>query len=308
MTFVFPYSSQNNPYSITLFPGKYSFELWGAEGGTWDSNSRSGRGAYVKGIISLKTKTDLFVYVGEKGTSLVRKGGTAPPTFNGGGSGYVDPSNLYNVGSSGGGSSDIRTIKGASWDSFDSLKSRIIVAAGGGGSTANPVPSSTRECSGGFGGSYEDGSGISCNSVIGIPNATGGSYNSGGIGGKGENCLGTDGTFGKAGNGGLCYSTSGGGGGYYGGGGSGVSNMNHQCGAGGSSYVSGFHPTDFKELRFSFARMTPGNENIREPNGRKSIGHVGDGYVKITKMDRKEIKTCSFRSTFVFDLILMIVS
>lgn len=309
MVLKFPYSSQNNPYSITLVPGRYSFELWGAEGGTWNTESRSGRGAYVKGCISLKTKTDLYVYVGEKGSAVVGKEGTAPRTFNGGGSGFVHPNTPNNAGSSGGGASDIRTVKGASWDSIDSLKSRIIVAAGGGGSASNGIPPTTRECNGGFGGSYEGGPGISCYDGVDITNAIGGYYNSsGGIRGIGKIWSGENGEFGKAGNGGTCYSTSGGGGGYYGGGGSGVSNNNHQCGAGGSSYVSGFHPTDFKELKFSYAKISPGNETIKEPNGIRSVGHVGDGYVKISIIENKEIKSCSYVFSFIHVIIFLIVS
>ena len=102
---------------ITLSPGIYLFECWGAQGHSENDPQYGGRGAYVKGILKNKRIRNFYLFVGEYG-----KSGSQDYVFNGGGAGDR----------SGGGASDIRLTDG-SWDDFDSLKSRIIVAAGGGG-------------------------------------------------------------------------------------------------------------------------------------------------------------------------------
>ena len=108
--------SENQPYEYEFSPGKYLFQLWGGSGG----GLSPGYGSFVSGVLYLRSQVRLYFYVGEKG----QDGGS--PTFNGGGS-------SGSKGSSGGGSSDIRLYNG-SWANITSLKSRIIVASGGGGS------------------------------------------------------------------------------------------------------------------------------------------------------------------------------
>ena len=63
-----------NVQSIELSPGKYKLEVWGAEGGgrRLSGNSASGLGGYggySTGILTLKTKTTLLIYVGGYGQS-----------------------------------------------------------------------------------------------------------------------------------------------------------------------------------------------------------------------------------------------
>lgn len=280
------FSKNNNPKTVHLSPGTFLFQLWGAEGGSWDSENYGGKGAYTDGIIKLEKRTVFYIYIGEKGTTHTGNVGSAPATFNGGGAGYLinTAGVLTHYGSSGGGATDVRTIKGESWDSSESLESRIMVAAGAGGATYNIV--NDHKCKGGYGGSETGGDGVATGNGANIGKAIGGyQNNTGGIGGSGTACNGENGKLGIGGDGGKCYSTSGGGGGYYGGGGSGVSGGNHECGAGGSSYISGFHPTDIKDYKFFKIQMISGNEKIAEPNGTARIGHAGDGYARITQLN-----------------------
>ena len=113
-SYVYEYS-ENNPYEVEFLPGTYKFECWGASGGpTFGSN-----GGYTKGELSLNQKTIFYFYLGESGKSSIFD----HDLFNGGGKGQY----------TGGGATDIRTEKGTSWNDFESLKSRIMVAGGGAG-------------------------------------------------------------------------------------------------------------------------------------------------------------------------------
>lgn len=123
---------------VTLNPGKYILECWGAQGGYRTDSSKGGKGGYSVGTIDLQASTKLFVYVGGQATTT--SGG-----FNGGGS-----RSSYN---GGGGGSDIRIGQ-------DSLYARVIVAGGGGsdGSTSNAGAAGGGGWYGG-GGVYPDSSG-----------------------------------------------------------------------------------------------------------------------------------------------------
>ena len=106
------------------FDGYYKVELWGASGGA--SNRNSNTGGYTSGIIGFNKSLNLYIYIGEAGEL------SAGTTFNGGGSPGTGL-NTSGLGYQGGGATDIRLVSG-NWDDFDSLKSRIMVAAGAGGS------------------------------------------------------------------------------------------------------------------------------------------------------------------------------
>ena len=98
---------------ITLIPGNYKLEVWGAEGGTYTSYSvPGGKGGYSVGNVKLDAETNLYIYSG--GTTTSDRGG-----YNGG-------SNAVTRGFGGGGATDIR-ING------NTLYDRVIVAGGGGG-------------------------------------------------------------------------------------------------------------------------------------------------------------------------------
>ncbi len=106
---------------IAPVTGTYKIELWGASG-LYGHVATEGKGAYTTGNIVLSKGEKVYIYVGGNNPSdrMQRF------TFNGGGGGEA----------TGGGATDIRLING-NWDSFDSLKSRIMVAAGGGGGVSN---------------------------------------------------------------------------------------------------------------------------------------------------------------------------
>lgn len=101
-------------YETFIVPkdGIYKIELWGSGGEIYENvhSETVGKGGYTSGNIYLTEGEKLYIYVGNE------------EDFNGGGSGEAG----------GGGATDVRLVSG-SWDSFDSLKSRIMVAAGGGG-------------------------------------------------------------------------------------------------------------------------------------------------------------------------------
>lgn len=306
--------------------GSYKVELWGAQGGSmagegfdYNNNSRGnltytgGNGAYTKGNIQLSQGQAMFVYVGGKGADNVSYSCTEGDAggYNGGGSLVT---NQCRFGSSGGGATDIRLVNG-SWDDFNGLKSRIMVAAGGGG--ANFRNNGYGEGNGGAGGAligingeealtngsyhrpdYEPGYGV----------GTGASQTYGGYSieyslygiikevksddyqlSAGENL----GRFGR----GPIGQQSGGGSGYYGGG-----SVGHGGAGGGSSFISGYDGCDaiaesstsdniihtgrsvhYTGYKFENSVMIAGNETMPEHRGNGTmVGNTGNGYAKIS--------------------------
>lgn len=206
-TYDYNYSGNYETF-IAPYTGIYSIELWGAQGGGTTSLI-GGRGGYTKGEIKLNKDDKLYIYVGattSTGTGGYNGGGTAVGTVYGGG-----------------GATDIRTVPGT-WNEFYSLKSRIMVAAGGGGYGMSYV--------GGYGGGLTGGNGS------GNEPGYGGSQTAGGkaVANGGSN---TAGKFGIGGTGSWSNEKLGGGGGGYYGGSSGGGTNNNGSGGGGSSYISG---------------------------------------------------------------------
>lgn len=226
--------------------GWYKIELWGASGGSTTSETTGevragGKGAYTSGLIYLAENQKLYFYIG--GSTKNSSGGA-----NGGGKGA-------GKGMGGGGSSDVRTKSGA-WDNDDSLKTRLMVAAGGGGAE----------------GFKEGAPGGDAGAVIGSPgqsNIAGSNYtnagfgsqkgpilvnwinlyekadkcNSGYISGDANNATKIKLACGKLGLGGAATNNEGGGGGsgYFGGGaGSSDNSTVAGSGAGGSSFIAGY--------------------------------------------------------------------
>ena len=181
--------------------GKYKIELWGAKGG----GRNGGAGGYTSGIIELNQDTKLLVYVGQYSslTSGMCLGTNNNNTFNG--------SELGSC-SVGGGATDIRLIGTNDWQVFSSLKSRIMVAGGGGGSLY--------QGNGGAGGGLTGCAGIGADSSLKYIIGSGGTQTSTSFG-SGER------------------STTIGGGGYYGGEGGYAANA-----GGGSSFISGHDGCD----------------------------------------------------------------
>lgn len=85
----------------------YTFEVWGAQGGNYDTYY-GGLGGYSKGTVNLEKGTKLYIYVG--GTPATNSSNRTAVTggFNGGGNGYNRYySSTYTYGQGGGGATDI---------------------------------------------------------------------------------------------------------------------------------------------------------------------------------------------------------
>lgn len=205
--------------SITLDPGTYKLETWGAQGGS--GSGTGGLGGYSTGQITLTSTTTLYVAVGGQG-------GTDRSTTNGGfnGGGY---SVAY--GSGGGGATHFATASGT-LASLSGNKNAVLIVAGGGGGEAG-----RSDRPGGAGGGLEGAAGYSgCGGPGhgGTQTAAGASGQNGSAAGFGYG--GSQTAFGS--NGGA-----GGGGGYYGGGAGGndyssYSDNDDSGGGGGSGYIS----------------------------------------------------------------------
>ena len=279
-------SYRNSPYEYYFRPGLYLFELWGADGG----GSSPGCGAYVSGKLKLETRTKLYIYIGQKGVNGMNT------AYNGGGRGQ-------SLGSSGGGSTDVR-LKGGSCDDFESLKSRIIVSGAGGGSQQK----STYLSKGGDAGIIEGYKGSSkfCYSNYGsVTLATGGMQNEGGVAGTGK-WNGGNGDFGEGGSSSSNGNSDGGGSGYFGGGGGATSQGIVGSGAGGSSFVSGLEGCkailqsstkenmEFSSLPFHYSGLV--FTNITTKDGKvMNCNNGGNGKVEIRLLARLRDKYATLR-------------
>lgn len=184
---------------IVPYTGNYQIELWGASGNNAYNTyvaAHPSYGGYTTGVISLNKGEILYIYVGgqsQKFNCCSKQGN--------------------NAGS--GGATDIRLIN-AEWNDGASLRSRIMVAGGAGGTYGDSTGNVGNSAGGLISQSHTGNFGMNASTQTAGGNA-------------GTN--GTAGGFGYAGvNTALHYNS--GGGGYYGGG-SGPS------GGGGSSYISG---------------------------------------------------------------------
>jgi len=207
-------------HTVTLNPGTYKLEVWGAQGGSFNTTYIGGYGGYSYGTLTLTSAVTAYVYVGGQGTN-----GTTSGTFAGGfnGGGQANSTNATYDMSAGGGGTDIRLGQ-------DSLYARVIVAGGGGGA-------------GSYNGSYRYSGG----NGGGTSGSAGGQYSTSyraGLGGgttsagtsyygttTNSTSYGTPATFGTGGAGKSSY-IAGGGGGWYGGG-----YARRASGGGGSGYV-----------------------------------------------------------------------
>lgn len=300
-TLIAEYSYIGN-YQTFIAPqtGKYKIELWGADGVS--AAGENAQGGYVKGDLDLSSNTQLHVYVGGKGQRISQavQGTSDGGGYNGGGNASNDEYSANNR-FGGGGATDVRLISGA-WNNFDSLKSRIIVAGGGG--------------------SYSEFDGGNAGGLIGYEypherSGGGGTQTSGGdakISTLFPSYPAQPGGFGYGGKGGSY--ASGGGGGYYGGGG-GVRDTKDGGGGGGSSFISGHSGCDaiaetttstniihtgqsihYSGYKFTNTQMIDGagyewttdkrTTIIGVPNY-PNIGVNSDGYAKISLLHKSDI-------------------
>lgn len=249
--------------SVTLAPGQYVLECWGAQGGSYNS-FYGGKGGYSKGILSLSTQTKLYVYVGGQPATVNTDRVVVPGGFNGGGNGYNRYySGVYTYGQGGGGASDIRIGQ-------DSLYARIIVAGGGGG--AANANNETTKCGGGTNGS----SPISSYGATQTGAGTNGSF---GVGGSAT----TSGSN-------YRYGSGGGGGGWYGGGACSSysdSTAYYDYNGGGSGFIlqGSNAPSGYlldSKYYLTEAQTIDGSKSFTAPTGGNETGHAGNGYVRIT--------------------------
>lgn len=253
---------------VTLLPGRYKLECWGAQGGYRSSSTYGGKGGYSVGEISLEAKTTIYVYVGGSGNTGGTSGG-----FNGGGKRATYPG--------GGGATDIRV-------GTDSLYARVMVAAGGGSDGASNKNgmygggttggSSTQSYgSGGYGGTQTGNTWSTTTQPTGTSSSSD-CYAGFGFGGNG---VGYASGYGGAG-----------GGGWYGGSGAfpDGSGDDDRGGGGGSSWLwTGSNaPTGYllgSEYQLTNASTTAGNASFTSPTGTSETGHSGNGYARITCLE-----------------------
>jgi RHS repeat-associated protein len=203
-TVTFSYTGSAQSWTVPSGVTSIEADALGAQGG----GTYGGLGAQVSATVPVTPGQVLQVYVGGQG-------GQSGGGFNGGGNGSA-----WDGSWGGGGASDLRTSS--------ALTSRILVAAGGGGTGAGP--SATRAGGGSGGPSTGQPGDPNC----GVSGGAGGTQSAGGAGGTG----GGTGLAGSLGNGGGVYhGGGGGGGGYYGGGGGADCGGSGSGGGGGSDYL-----------------------------------------------------------------------
>ena len=290
----------------------YKMECWGGKGAN-SGKSIGGNGGYTTGVIALEKNKNLYVFVGGGVALQTLAGG-----WNGGGKGYIGPTQH---GYGGGGATDIRVYvnSGKEWNNSASLISRIMVAAGGGGSGYYEDQGyGTGGAGGGIEGQdgYEVGGtwpGTGFSGLKGTQTAGGqlgdGTFpgnptpypshtkinqyhvNDGGLGYGGWNAASTTNASGEITN----FGAPGGGAGYYGGGGA---NRGHGGGGGGSSFISGmsgciaqngYRGDNSSILKynnvqyiFSSASTIAGNSGSLPSNPGYVNANQTNGYAKIT--------------------------
>lgn len=149
----FDFDYTGSVQEVTLPPGKYKLQCWGAQGGSISgSYSAAGsKGGYSEGVLTVTEPTTIYVFVGGKGTdsSTSSTSGTANGGWNGGGASTRYASynsggtNGYSYPRPGGGATDMCLVtssmtysSGRTNRSSASLLSRFIVAGGGAGASA----------------------------------------------------------------------------------------------------------------------------------------------------------------------------
>ena len=250
----FTYTGECTTY-IAKSDGYYILEVWGAQGGNYNTTYVGGLGGYSKGIVQLTKGTTLYVCVGGQPQTVTTTKTAVPGGFNGGGNGFNrDYSSTYTYGQAGGGATDIRIGQ-------NSLYARVIVAGGGSGSN--------NRISGYAGGGLSGITGQSGYAGTQTSAGTGGSFGQGGSATtSGSN---------------YRYGASGGGGGFYGGGAiasySDSTNYDKYTG-GGSGYVytsstASSYPSGCLLNSNYYLASASTTEAINTGNGKATITYMG---------------------------------
>ena len=281
--------------------GTYRMECWGGGGGSsvtegvlGRSGNTAGKGGYTRGNLDIASGLSFYVYVGGKGGNASMSGSKAYPGsagWNGGGAGANDGSDDEADGG-GGGATDIRITYNETPTDFASLKSRIMVAGGGGGAGygGDTYPVMVGGCGG--------------NTTAGLGSSGGTTYGTAATQVSGN-------AFGQGKNGKTSSNASqpGGGGGYYGGNVTTTPTSYISCAGGGSSFISGYSgcnsinqsasaggasnhsgsPSHYSGYIFSgdlvmISGATSGMPNPQEAtlNTNTMTGNASDGYCRIT--------------------------
>ena len=202
--------------------GTYKIEVWGAQGGSYNSTYYGGYGGYAVSYLNVRIQTKIYVNVGAQGAGGVPNSAITA-AYNGGG-GAQSWSDGNEKRSGGGGATHIASEPGQIFELNDRRETIYIVAGGGGGAQVNSAIIGTDHSIGGHGGGV---TGMAA-TLGNTPPGGGGTQIAGGT----SDSWGSDGTFGKGGEG---TNASGGGGGYYGGG-----SANRGAG-GGSGFINSTH-------------------------------------------------------------------
>ena len=115
---------------------EYILEVWGSEGGSYNTTYIGGYGGYSTGIVSLTKGEKLYIVVGGKGTNNSTLE-TIPGGYNGGGTGSGSANLVYS--SSGGGATHIGKASGLLNTLSNNISDIIIVAGGGSGYIGNSL-------------------------------------------------------------------------------------------------------------------------------------------------------------------------
>ena len=265
-------------------------ECWGAQGGG-NSSYPGGKGSYTKGTITIKANYAFYIVVGQNGTNegIIFNNGSK---FT-----YTGTTGAW----SGGGSTDIRlTIHTEEWDNFDSRKSRIMVAASGGGSISYYLPQNGKPggtLKGFVGTTKTNGSRMDGEAATFGTQIKGGLNGTGYIARESPNYIGfgyipvSKGDMNGAGNG------------YYAGGKGNHGDCTVGVGATGSCFISGHpgcdaikesstenaivhtgQPNHYSGLVFTDTEMIDGQSPMPSPNGGTETGHTGDGACIVTQV------------------------
>ena len=250
----FSYTGSCTTY-IAKSTGYYNLEVWGAQGGNYNTTYVGGLGGYSKGIVKLEKGTTLYVCVGGQPQTVTTSKTAVPGGFNGGGNGFnraTPGTDTY--GQAGGGATDIRIGQ-------NSLYARVIVAGGGSGSN--------NRTSGYAGGGTSGVTGQLGYAGTQTSAGTGGSFGQGGSATtSGSN---------------YRYGASGGGGGFYGGGAiasySDSTNYDKYTG-GGSGYVytsstASSYPSGCLLNSTYYLTVASTTEGINTGNGKATITYIG---------------------------------